>query len=57
MVKIKVNPELGLNEAFIRFKRQIRSANILEDYKKHEFFLNKAEKRRAKQKVNSKKKK
>ena len=56
MVKIKVNPELGLNEALIRFKRQVRSANILEDYKKHEFFLNKAEKRRAKQKANSKKK-
>lgn len=56
MVKIKVNPELELNEALIRFKRQVRGANILEDYKRHDFFLNKAEKRRAKQKANSKKK-
>ena len=48
MSKVVVRDGESLEEAMRRFKRQVGKANTLQECKKHEFFYNKALKRKMK---------
>ena len=57
MVKIYVGKDGTLDEAWRTFSKFVKSANILFDYNKHEYYMNKNEKQKFKEKFGGKKKK
>ena len=48
MPRISVRENESLDDAMKRFKRQVNKANVIADYKKHDFFLKKGLKRKLK---------
>ena len=48
MAKTVVRENESLDDAMKRFKRQINKANVIADYRKHDFFLKKSLRRKIK---------
>lgn len=48
MPKTLVRENESLDDAMKRFKRQINKANVIADYRKHDFFLKKSLRRKIK---------
>lgn len=57
MVKVYVGKDGNLDEAWRMFSKFVKGANILFDYNKHEYYMNKNEMRKYKEKFGGKKKK
>ena len=50
MAKVVARENESVDDLLRRFKKQVNNENIIEEYKKHDFFLKKALKRKEKSK-------
>ena len=50
MAKVVARENESVDDLLKRFKRQVNNENIIEEYKKHDFFLKKSLKRKEKSK-------